>query len=126
MSQHGIIHWSELITNDVAAAKSFFCEIAGWQINEMPMPDGTYYVCMAGEKPAAGIVSGEMIGQPDHPPTWMTYIAVDDVDAACSKTGETGGQVLKDPFDVPGIGRIAMIKDPTGAVVGIMTPAAQD
>ncbi|HUS53874.1 MAG TPA: VOC family protein [Thermohalobaculum sp.] len=123
MSQHGTIHWSELITGDVTAAKTFFKNIAGWQINEMPMPNGTYNVCMAGEKPVAGIMSGDMMGQPDHPPTWMTYIAVDDVDAACAKTGKTGGKILKDPFDIPNIGRIAMINDPTGAVVGLITPA---
>ena len=124
MSQHGTIHWSELITGDVEAAKSFFQDIAGWQINDMPMPNGTYNICMAGEKPVAGIMSGEMMGQPDHPPTWMTYIAVDDVDAACAKTGKAGGQVLKSPFDIPGVGRIAMIKDPSGAVAGLITPAS--
>lgn len=126
MSQHGTIHWSELITGDVAAATAFFKKIAGWQISEMPMPNGTYNVCMAGEKPVAGIMSGDMMGQPDHPPTWMTYIAVDDVDAACRKAGKTGGKVLKDPFDIPNVGRIAMIKDPTGAVVGLITPAERN
>jgi predicted enzyme related to lactoylglutathione lyase len=68
MSEHGTIHWSELITGDAEAAKSFFEKVARWQINEMPMPNGTYNVCMAGEKPVAGIMSGEMMGQPDHPP----------------------------------------------------------
>jgi predicted enzyme related to lactoylglutathione lyase len=125
MSEHGTIHWSELITGDVEAAKSFFEKVAGWQINEMSMPNGTYNVCMAGEKPVAGIMSGEMMGQPDHPPAWMTYIAVTDVDAACSTAGKAGGEILKTPFDVPGVGRIAMIKDPAGAVVGLITPAQQ-
>jgi predicted enzyme related to lactoylglutathione lyase len=55
----------------------------------------------------------------------MTYIAVTDVDAACSTAGKSGGAVLKAPFDVPGVGRIAMIKDPAGAVVGLITPAQQ-
>jgi len=125
MSQHGTIHWSELITGDVAAAKDFFAEIAGWQINDMPMPNGTYHVCMADEKPVAGIMSGEMMGQPDDPPGWMTYIAVDDVDLSCAQTGASGGQMLKQPFDIPGVGRIAMIQDPSGAVVGLITPAPQ-
>ena len=123
MSQHGTVHWSELITGDVAAAASFFKNVAGWQINEMPMPNGTYNLCMVGEKPVAGIMSGDMMGQPNHPPTWMTYIAVDDVDAASAKAGKAGGQVLKEPFDIPNVGRIAMIKDPSGAVVGLITPA---
>lgn len=126
MTQHGTIHWSELITGDAETAKAFFRDIAGWRIDDMPMPNGTYHVCMAGDRPVAGIMSGEMTGQPDHPPGWMTYIAVDDVDAACARTGTSGGQVLKPPFDVPGVGRIAMIQDPTGAAVGLITPAQRE
>jgi predicted enzyme related to lactoylglutathione lyase len=125
MSQHGTIHWSELITGDVEAAKAFFSKVAGWQITGMPMPNGTYNVCMAGGRPVAGIMSCEMMGQPDHPPGWMTYIAVDDVDAACEQTRDGGGTVCREPFDVGGVGRIAMIIDPSGATVGLITPAPQ-
>jgi len=46
------------------------------------MPNGTYNVCMAGDNPVAGIMSGETTGQPGHPPCWTTFISVDDVDAA--------------------------------------------
>ena len=53
----------------------------------------------------------------------MAYVAVDDVDAAVGKVAEAGGQVVQPCFDVPGIGRIAMIADPTGAMLGIMTPS---
>jgi predicted enzyme related to lactoylglutathione lyase len=125
MSQHGAIHWSELITGDVEAAKNYFTRIAGWQIQDMPMPNGTYKLCMAGGKPVAGIMSREMMGQPGHPPGWMTYIAVDDVDVACKKTAKTGGKVCREPFEVQGVGRIAMVMDPSGATVGLITPASQ-
>jgi predicted enzyme related to lactoylglutathione lyase len=114
-----------MITGDVEAAKAYFTRIAGWQIQDMPMPNGSYNVCMAGGKPVAGIMSREMMGQPDHPPGWMTYIAVDDVDAACKATGKAKGKVLKEPVDVQGVGRIAMIMDPSGAAVGMITPAQQ-
>ena len=122
MSDHGTSHWSELITGDVAAAKAFFKRVAGWQINDMPMPNGTYNVCIAGDRPVAGIMSREMMGDPDHPPGWMTYIAVDDVDKARKQAGKAKGKVLKEPFDVQGVGRIAMIRDPSGAVAGLITP----
>ena len=125
MSDHGTIHWSELMTNDVDAAKKFFSVVVGWKISEMPMPNGTYNVCMAGDRPVAGIMSAKM-AQGDAPPTgWYTYIAVNDVDAACNACESAGGKVCQQPFDVPNVGRIAMIEDPSGGVVGIMTPAAQ-
>jgi predicted enzyme related to lactoylglutathione lyase len=59
------------------------------------------------------------------PPHWFTYIAVDDVDAAVAATRAAGGKVMKDVFEVPDTGRIAIIADPTGAALGIMTPASR-
>ncbi|MEM7423103.1 MAG: VOC family protein [Pseudomonadota bacterium] len=127
MSKHGEIHWSELVSDDVEGSKAFFSKMAGWEINDMPMPDGNYSVCMVDGVPTAGIMSAAQI-QADHPvpPHWMTYIAVDDVDAAASGTAASGGEVVRPAFDVPGVGRIAIVKDPGGALVGIMTPAPQE
>ncbi|WP_299791502.1 hypothetical protein [uncultured Marivita sp.] len=47
-----------------------------------------------------------------------------DVDAEVAKTEQMGGEIMRDPFDVPGIGRIAIVKDPAGAMVGLITEAA--
>ena len=57
--------------------------------------------------------------------TWMSYIAVDDVDAAVAQVAGAGGTVLQQPFDVPTVGRIAQVADGTGAVVGLATPAPE-
>ena len=123
MSKHGTVHWSELMTRDLEAAKAYYTSICGWEINEVPMPDGTtYFIGMKNDAPIAGIfeMSGEQFeGVPAH---WMTYLAVDDVDAAAQQTKDAGGEVLQDAFDIGGVGRIAMLKDPTGAAIGLMTP----
>ena len=114
---------AQLTANPIDEARQLF--ICGWQIEEMPMPGGMVYnVCKLGDTPVAGImgVNSESEG-PDNAPRWMTYIAVDDVDAAVEATSGKGGTVLSPPFDVPGVGRIAIIMDPGQAVVGIMTPA---
>jgi len=124
MSHHGTVHWSELMTRDLEAAKSYYTFVCGWQINEMPMPDGSvYYLGMKDGAPMAGMMQmdgPQFEGVPSH---WMTYLAVDDVDAAVKHTKDAGGEVLQDSFDVAGVGRIAIMKDPTGAAVGLMTPA---
>ena len=57
------------------------------------------------------------------PPHWFTYVAHSDVDAAVKENEAAGGQTMRPGFDVPDVGRIAIICDPTGAVVGIMTPS---
>jgi predicted enzyme related to lactoylglutathione lyase len=119
-------HWNELLTNDPEAAKRFYVDIVGWTTQAMPMPSGgTYTILMNGEQPAAGIMDIKETHAPaGTPPHWTAYIAVDDVDAAVVKVEKGGGKVHVPCFDVEGIGRIAMIEDPTGAVIGIMTPAA--
>jgi predicted enzyme related to lactoylglutathione lyase len=63
----------------------------------------------------------EMFGEEMPPPHFMTYIAVDDVDAAVAKAAGLGATVVREPMDIPNTGRIAVIKDPTGAVFAIFT-----
>ena len=53
----------------------------------------------------------------------MAYIEVDNVDERAAKVGDAGGEILMPPFDVPEVGRIVMVRDVTGAVIGWITPA---
>ena len=57
------------------------------------------------------------------PEFWMAYIAVDDVDKRVAKAKKAGATIVREPFDVPGVGRIAILKQPGGAGIGWMTPA---
>ena len=123
---HGTVHWNELATRDVKAAKDYYARICGWTYDEMPMPDGTYIVAMLGDKMVGGIFDmASMQGMEQVPPNWMMYLAVDDVDAAAAQTraGRRQG-------DARALGRArrsaASRSCPTrpGAVVGLMTPAA--
>ena len=125
MSDHGTIHWSELLTKDVEGAKAFFAATAGWSYDGMEMPNMTYWVAKVGDTPVAGIMDLTAIQDGPQAPCWMTYIAVDDIDKVVAETEAKGGKVAQPAFDVPGVGRIAMIMDPGGAVVGMMTPAPQ-
>jgi hypothetical protein len=54
----------------------------------------------------------------------MGYIAVDDVDARCKKAAASGGKVMREPFDIPNVGRIAILTDSRGVAIGLMTPAS--
>lgn len=125
MWSHGSFYWNELMTRDVEAAKKFYGSTLGWTFESMPMPDGTYWVAKMGEVPAGGIftMNGPMFeGVPEH---WFAYIAVDNVDARIKKLTAAGGKVMKEPFDIPGVGRIGIVQDNKGVTLGFMTPAAQ-
>lgn len=123
MSKHGTVHWSELMTDDIDAAKAYYGRICGWDFTEMPMPEGVYYIAMKGGTPIGGMMATSNEYFEGQIPQWITYLAVDDVDAAVEQTSDAGGKILQDCMDIPGVGRIAMIKDPTGVTLGIMTPA---
>jgi uncharacterized protein len=121
---HGQFHWNELMTRDVERAKKFYADAMGWSFEAMPMPGGTYWIAKAGGAPAAGIFD---INGPEYEgvaEAWMPYIAVDDVDARLKKATKAGAKVMKPAFDVPGVGRIAILLEPGGAGVGWMTPSS--
>jgi len=125
MAQHGHFYWNELMTRDVERAKSFYGTTVGWQFDAMPMEDGgTYWVCKQGEEPVGGIFD---IGQPRFegvPANWFAYLAVDDVDARVAKATAAGAELMRPIFEIPGVGRIAILKDPTGAGLGWITPSS--
>ena len=125
MADNATFYWNELITEEVDEAKKFYTAVLGWTLEEMKMPSGgSYTVAKMNGKPVGGIVnSADVEGGDDMPSHWMSYIHVADVDAAVAKVAKAGGEVLKPCFDVPGVGRIAIVEDPTGAIIGIMTAA---
>ncbi|MGI9485150.1 MAG: VOC family protein [Geminicoccaceae bacterium] len=126
MTDHGHFHWNELMTHDAEAAKAFYGDLAGWTFDGMDMGDGlTYWVGMNGGKPAGGIFPMSGTDFDSMPPQWMAYLAVDDIDACIEKAKTAGAEIVKPAFDIPGVGRIAMLKDPSGAVLGWMTPASE-
>lgn len=124
MTAHGHVHWTELNTRDAEKAKSFLGPAMAWTFDEMSMgPGAPYWICKAGDEMVAGIFTmdgPEFEGLPEH---WMVYFAVDDIDVAVEAATKAGGTVLKPIFDLPNTGRIAVIKEPGGAVAGWMTPA---
>ena len=126
-STHGMIWWSELMTRDVAAARRYYEALAGWSFSTMPMGEETYHLASRNGQPIAGMMDmSKTPGMENVPPHWFTYIAVEDVDAAVAATRTAGGRVIKEVFEVPDTGRIAIIADPTGAALGIMTPSRRD
>ncbi len=123
--KHGHFHWNELISHDAAAAREFYENTIGWTFKPMDMGTMTYWVAHDGETPVGGMMDFTKDMPNDLPSHWMAYLAVDDVDARLEKAKAAGAEVLSPPFDVPGVGRIALLKDPSGAAVGWITPAEQ-
>jgi predicted enzyme related to lactoylglutathione lyase len=126
MWSHGAFYWNELMTRDAEKAKAFYGQTVGWTFDGMPSPTGdTYWIAKMGDKPVAGLFPLNDPAMAGVPESWMAYLAVDDVDARVKKATAAGATLMRPIFDVPGVGRIAILKEPGGAGVGWMTPVTQ-
>ena len=114
--------WHDLATTDVEAAKAFYQKVVGWTFSRQS-PE--YEVALVGEVGVGGIME-----LPSHlkgmPPFWSGYVFTPDVDAACKRVKELGGTVHREPWDIPGTIRMAVIADPGGAVLHIMQPLSKE
>ena len=114
--------WHDLMTTDVEAAKTFYGKVVGWTYQDQG-PD--YQVTLTENHGTGGIMA-----MPDHlkgmPPFWSGYIYCPDVDATAARVTSLGGMVKREPFDVSGMLRMAVVADPTGAMFNVMQPLSQE
>ncbi len=116
----GSFCWPELATPDSARAKEFYAGLFGWGAFDVPSAGGTYTLLqLRGLDVAALRLLGETEKKQGVPSHFMTYVSVASADAGAARARELGGAVLAGPFDVEGIGRMAVINDPTGATFAL-------
>ena len=110
----GVFVWDELHVEDVESAKRYYSEVFGWTIDDA---DDAYTVFRTGELPVAGLTRRSNTLPV---PTWFTYLATDDIDAAMGRARELGATVCDDVRHMEDVGRYARIQDPVGAFVGLL------
>jgi predicted enzyme related to lactoylglutathione lyase len=116
----GTPSWVDLQTSDQAGAKTFYTALFGWNYDDQPVgDDAVYSMATKNGKHVAAIAPLPMEGVPPH---WNTYVTVADADATTAQVPGAGGTAMGDPFDVMDAGRMAIISDPTGAMLCIWQP----
>lgn len=122
--------WAELCTPDAAGARSFYSAVFGWNMVDiaMAMPTGTvdYTVFVSGAVEAAGLMPAEGAFGPAAPPYWLAYVEAADTDKLAAHAVELGGAVVVEPFDVPRIGRIALLAGRSGETFALMQLPGDD
>jgi len=120
----GTFSWIDLGTTDPEAAKTFYTALFGWEPEDMPVPDSPPYTMMriGGENVAAIYSQPQQQRDAGVPPSWLSYVTVASADDAAAAAREAGGGVHAGPFDVMDAGRMAVIADPTGAMLGVWEP----
>ncbi|MEM9573270.1 MAG: VOC family protein [Pseudomonadota bacterium] len=118
----GRIIWHDLFTSDLKRSMKFYEEVAGWNyVTE----HATDFAWGGGEKDFVLALLDEEAGAgfTDTPPElsdgWVAYVEVQDVDATTALAEKLGGTIVRDPFEVPGVGRNALLRDPNGALFGV-------
>jgi predicted enzyme related to lactoylglutathione lyase len=117
----GTFCWVELGTSDGAAAKNFYTQLFGWEIEDHPMgPAGVYTMLKLNDKDVAALyeLMPDMKAQ-GIPPHWMSYVSVESADESAEKAKAEGATIMNGPFDVFTVGRMAVVKDPSGAVFSL-------
>ena len=120
----GIFCWIDLATTDADAAKTFYSGLFGWELEDAPAPDNIVYtMCrQSGEDVCALYGMSPQMRDQGIPPHWASYLNVLAADAAAARASELGGTVLIPPFDIMDVGRMAVIRDPSGAAVSLWQP----
>jgi predicted enzyme related to lactoylglutathione lyase len=124
--QPGVPCWIDTLQPDPEAAARFYAGVFGWEVTgpgAMPGdPPGQYFVARLRGRDVAGIGSQPAEGAPA---SWNTYVEVASADEAAAKARDAGGAVLVDPMDAPPAGRLAVLADPAGALVGAWEPGVR-
>jgi len=117
--------WIDLATTDYQEATKFYTALFGWTAEEIPIEsDDTVYVMLTynGLSVAALYPQDEQQKAQNLPPFWVSYVTVDNVDTTAKAVTELGGQIIAPPFDVLDSGRMALLQDPTGAMLALWQP----
>lgn len=112
--------WVGLTVSDVGAATGFYGDLLGWSFRTSSTPDGRPYLFATRRgRLVAGIVQA---ATPGVPAEWVTYLTVDDTAATVDRAEAAGGEVLMGVLPVVEAAEVAIIRDPTGAAVGVWRP----
>ena len=117
----GAFHWNELWASDPKTAVAFYSKLFDFAVDEVEMPNGTYFVLKNGDKLRGGVMKSPV---PGIPAFWLPFVEVENADKTVDHAQRKGAEACQEPMDVPSVGRFAVLRDPVGAMIGVIKPAA--
>jgi uncharacterized protein len=121
MTQHatGTFCWCQLGTTDPEGAKKFYSSLFGWTHEDTTMGGQSYTVLKKNNKDVGALYKLQKEQRQGGTPSWLSFVAVEDVDRTITQVKQNGGTVLVEPSDILDHGRMAMCQDPTRAVFSL-------
>ena len=113
--------WLELNTHQPESSMAFYSETLGWEFESIPLPEGgDYWLAKHNDQPVGGVFELDEKNHDDIPSHWMTYMHVTDIIEAQTAARNSGGEVARPVLHLSGIGKLAVICDSSGAMVGLI------
>ena len=121
----GEICWRELATKDLSKALEFYSALFGWKLEQTKVSQMEYKEIQIDGVAYGGMMAIDESWGPEPPPShWNNYIAVENADETVEKIKANGGTIKVPPFDAPGVGRMSVVADPSGAAFSVIQFAA--
>ena len=111
----GALAWNELATPDLDASAEFYSELFGWETEQIEGMEMPYRVIKRQDGASNG---GMRPTQENEPPYWLVYFGADDIEGKVKQATEREANTIVPPTDI-GMGQIAVLQDPQGAVFAL-------
>ena len=121
--ENGSLCWADLSVPDPDVAAEFYKKVLDWDVS--PGQDGSGYLHIKNGEDFIGGVQPAAHRNPNAPPHWLIYFLTNDCDAVNAKAASLGARTLAGPMTLEGVGRIAVIADPQGAIFALYQPPAK-
>jgi uncharacterized protein len=118
-SSVGKFVWHEQVSLEPTQAQAFYTQLFGWEIESFKPGDLDYTMISSGGQSHGGF-SKALEGAP--PPHWLSHVRVENLDETIEKAKRAGGKIAAGPFEMPEVGRTAIIADPQGAYISAYEP----
>ena len=116
-----VVHF-EIFTDDTAGTIEFYKQVFGWDVSAWEGPF-EYHLVGTGPSGEPGIDGAiAPLGAAGEQRVVLT-VDVDDLDAAIGRAVTSGAQLIGDKNEIPGVGVYVYLRDPAGAVFGMMQSA---
>ena len=109
--------WHDLLTDDISSAKKFYAGIFDWTFEDK---EG-YTLVMNKGKRIAGMIHVKPKSDTEVEAVWLPTMSVTNVDKAAKYVRSKKGKVLKGPLDMKERGKGALVSDPYGAQIVLLT-----
>ena len=112
---HQVVHF-EIPADDVDRAREFYSSVFGWETDATPgFPDYYTFDTSDGQQIQGGAIQARQPGIQAP----VNYISVESVEQSVDRIRRLDGEILMDKSPVPGMGWLAIFRDPEGNMLGL-------